>query len=993
MALMIRLLTSGLAFWVAASATHAALQTKAAPNPSLTARDSGVDDARAERNLDIADLDVIVEIVGNVARTTVAAHFTNPGGEDLEATFSLQLPDGAVVTSYALDVEGKMIDGVLAPPIRARRAYEEKVRAGIDPGVAEVSRGNVFSTRVYPVLRESGRTIRLTFAAPVHAARGFTLPLASAKKAGRVALIVRAREGAAPNVTWPAAVKSEWHQEGAGGLVNDVVLRNQAFAGELHVDAAKNDGRVFVTRHPGGKRFVDLRDVVAGELADSAIPRTVRVYWDRSLSRRDDRIAAELGLLEKYLATGSARIEIVPFNSSGAMPRKMPDAASALRGLRAVIYRGATSFAVLAHPPAGQADVCLLFSDGAANLDARPELDLKCPLFVITSAPDADRGYLELLARRNGGAVLRLDVESVDACLSRLRSPAPRVIDVRAEDGAPLRFAPLAAPVRGWALLAEAPAVGGLVVRISNGAGVVERRYSVVNDGARFSATAALWAGDRVSQLAGDGTREQELRDLSQRYSIASPAMSFVVLESPADYLQAKIAPPRGYPREMLQQYLEAKRERDQEAATQRKEWLNELVEAWEDQKEWWQQEFAADAHARKQTEKKLAPPIATASAPARAASGVVDSITAEDIGRFPDARRAEAMQRVESIDEVMVTGFRASGGPEIAVELEPWNPARPYLAALDAAAAAHFERVLAGQEQKFGAIPVFYFDVAEWLYRKGRAVEAAEMLASALELPARDTETIALVADRLLRYGHLDRAIWLYEEVRRLDPDRPQPARTLALALARRALTPQARQPRADLERALALLGELVMTPPADEYEGIELVTLMDANAIIPRLRALGSVQIPLDPRLVALLDLDLRVIIEWNTGATDMDLWVDQPDGERSIYSNPRTDIGGRLSNDMTAGYGPEEYLLKAAIPGEYGIRVNVYASDALNPNGATMVTAHLTRNYGRANQSSETMELELKPDESGEKLVGRFKVGARSSEETGISGSLSE
>ena len=62
--------------------------------------------------------------------------------------------------------------------------------------------------------------------------------------------------------------------------------------------------------------------------------------------------------------------------------------------------------------------------------------------------------------------------------------------------------------------------------------------------------------------------------------------------------------------------------------------------------------------------------------------------------------------------------------------------------------------------------MPVFYLDVAEWLFRKQRKAEAVEMLLSALELPARDTETIALVADRLMRYGQLGRAIWLYEEV-----------------------------------------------------------------------------------------------------------------------------------------------------------------------------------------------------------------------------------
>jgi hypothetical protein len=223
-------------------------------------------------------------------------------------------------------------------------------------------------------------------------------------------------------------------------------------------------------------------------------------------------------------------------------------------------------------------------------------------------------------------------------------------------------------------------------------------------------------------------------------------------------------------------------------------------------------------------------------------------------------------------------------------------------------------------------------------------------------------------------------RAIWLYEEVRRLDPDRPQPARKLALALEQRALAPNARDARRDLERALALLTEVIMTPSDGAYEGIELIALMDANGIIPRLKALGSSKFSLDPRLVALLDVDLRVVIEWNTAATDMDLWVDQPDGERSIYSNPETDIGGRLSNDMTSGYGPEEYLLRRAIDGEYAISVNVYASDAINPNGATMVTARLTRNFGRPDQRTEMMELELKPDDTGEKLVGRFNVGAR-------------
>ena len=56
------------------------------PNPSLTALDSGVDDEHAKSfALDIADLDVVVDIVGNVARTTVAARFTNARGTTWKA--------------------------------------------------------------------------------------------------------------------------------------------------------------------------------------------------------------------------------------------------------------------------------------------------------------------------------------------------------------------------------------------------------------------------------------------------------------------------------------------------------------------------------------------------------------------------------------------------------------------------------------------------------------------------------------------------------------------------------------------------------------------------------------------------------------------------------------------------------------------------------------------------------------------------------------------
>src|SRR4030095_2386632 len=209
----------------------------------------------------------------------------NSGDEDLEGTFTVSLPQGAVVSGYALNVDDQMIDGVLMRPIRARLAFEEKLREGVDPGIAEVRRDNVFTTRVYPVLRGAGRIIRVRFAAPVSPPRGYVLPLGSHAPIARASLGVRIRRAdTAPSLTWPAAIKSEWRRVD-GDLVNEIVLQRQSFAGELSVGAAASDGRAFLTRHPSGRRFVELRDVASGPAPAPRLPHSVRVYWDRSASR------------------------------------------------------------------------------------------------------------------------------------------------------------------------------------------------------------------------------------------------------------------------------------------------------------------------------------------------------------------------------------------------------------------------------------------------------------------------------------------------------------------------------------------------------------------------------------------------------------------------------------------------------------------------------------------------------------------------------------
>jgi len=102
------------------------------------------------------------------------------------------------------------------------------------------------------------------------------------------------------------------------------------------------------------------------------------------------------------------------------------------------------------------------------------------------------------------------------------------------------------------------------------------------------------------------------------------------------------------------------------------------------------------------------------------------------------------------------------------------------------------------------------------------------------------------------------------------------------------------------------------------------------------------------------------MNVNLAWNVGPhNDVDLWVEDANGEWCGYSNPRTAIGGWLDVDDTEGWGPENfYLSQAAVdstPGNYNVAVKYY-DDA--GEGPTIPTIKILLNEGQANQIERTM-----------------------------------
>jgi hypothetical protein len=92
-----------------------------------------------------------------------------------------------------------------------------------------------------------------------------------------------------------------------------------------------------------------------------------------------------------------------------------------------------------------------------------------------------------------------------------------------------------------------------------------------------------------------------------------------------------------------------------------------------------------------------------------------------------------------------------------------------------------------------------------------------------------------------------------------------------------------------------------------------------------------------------------DLIVAISWSTDGTDVDLHVVEPSGEECFYGNKETKSGGRITRDVTGGYGPEMYLLKSAPPGKYKILAHYYAADRNRASARSKVYATVIEGWG--------------------------------------------
>ncbi len=309
-------------------------------------------------------------------------------------------------------------------------------------------------------------------------------------------------------------------------------------------------------------------------------------------------------------------------------------------------------------------------------------------------------------------------------------------------------------------------------------------------------------------------------------------------------------------------------------------------------------------------------------------------------------------------------------------VQVRAWMPNAPYLKALDKALkdgpeAAH--EVYHKQRDAWRTSPAFFLDCAGWFIEHRDEEFGVSVLTNLAELRIEDAALLRVMAWRLREAGRLEQALVVLRRVLRLRGEDAQSHRDVALVLDEMAREAFARgdedAARAYAEEAAALYRKLALTPWGRRAMALGLFAVEEHNV----LRAWADVQtwrvapdIPsLGDGLEGVPACDLRITMAWDADETDVDIHVTEPSGEEAYYGHRFTSSGGRVSEDITDGYGPEQYSIRKAREGNYLIRAHYYASHQQTVFGPATCTLTVYTDWGKPTQTRQVTTTRLEKE----------------------------
>ena len=920
----------------------------------------------------LESVSVRTDIRGSLAMTSVDMLFYNPNARVLEGELQFPLLDGQRVVGLAMDLDGKLREGVTVDRARGQAVFEEVTRAQIDPALLQVTAGNNYKMRVYPIPARGHKRVVIRYAETLAANGGqrlYRLPLEYAVTLASLELSVQVSD-AVPRVLRSPAGLGQLNFQQSGSFYNARVTRQQFPArGVLELAIPVSARPQIYTQLHEGETYFYAELPIADTATPRPVPAVVGLFWDASGSGAARDHEREFALLDAYFRRArNVEVRLILLRDRSEPPAVFRVREGNWRELRTalqqVVYDGATHLGSLSVPGRDVGE-CLLFSDGLGNFGARRVDVPGVPVYTVSSGTRTDPAFLRHLAGKSGGRHIDLLTHPAAEAAKLLLDRGPRITALTGEGASDLVAASAYAEhgrilVAGRMLSASAT----VTVVMERAIGRVQPlRLAVAPETPASPYAAYMWAGMRVAELDGEYWANREaIRRIGKAFGVVTRETSLIVLDRIEDYVRFEIRPPA----ELVPEYerrLAANRTR---IATDKRNQLERVVKLFAEKQAWWERSYPKDD--RPAQISRPAGPAPRDALPSPESAGRAGTLSAPR----PAAAPAQALRREDAarVAEGRAAGEASASAPTTAsIQLRRWTADAPYIRRFAAAAAEDLYAIYLDERARHAGSTAFVLDAADLLLEKGQKDLGLRVLSNLAEMDLENRHILRVLGYRLLQAGEARLALPIFERVLELSPDEPQSYRDLGLAYA------ADRQ----FQKAVDTLHEVVLRPWHGRFPEIELMAIAELNAVAAQAERTGQpVDLSrVDPRLRRNLTLDIRVVATWDADNTDIDLWVTDPNGEKAYYGHRHTYQGGRMSPDYTGGYGPEEFGLREAKPGRYLVQVNFYGHRQQIVAGATTLQVKFITGFGTAREQEQLVTLRLR-ERQEVVTVGEFEIG---------------
>ncbi|MFH2096753.1 MAG: DUF2135 domain-containing protein, partial [Bacteroidota bacterium] len=674
-----------------------------------------------------------------------------------------------------------------------------------------------------------------------------------------------------------------------------------------------------------------------------------------------------------FSAIGTLEVELVTFSNDIHSNKKYnivngnwDDLKKSITGLK---YDGGTQLGILDLNKLS-CDEIILSSDGLSNFGDNEVKTGKIPVITICSGQSADYSYLKYISAKTNGEFLNLTKMTEAEIMKALTSNPYKFISAGFNNDEITEVYPNipCSFNRNFSVAgllktdkAEITLNFGTGNEIHNSVTIIISRESIIEGTGMIE---RMWASKKLTALDMNyDNHEDEITALGKEYGIVTRNTSLIVLDRIEDYVEHEIIPPV----EMQEAYFAQIESMQKEKEEKRLSHLEEVVAAFDARYTWWNTVYMPkkqksgnlpdtvyyDPDGDVIEENYNSPRESVNEFNDRAdnyseeqsvnnSSGGNYSVTIQDANGASDHSNQQLMGELKDKEEKELLST---------ITLNKWDPETPYMNALkEATKDKKYEKYLELKSENENT-PSFYLDVSDYFAGLGEKEIAIRILSNISELELENHQLMRILGHRLEQLGYYKLSISVFSEVLKIRGEEPQSYRDLGLVYARDK----------QYQKAVDYLYEVVTGTWDSRFPEIEVIAACEMNAVIGRCGKTLDLK-KIDERLLKAMPVDIRIVIDWDTDNCDMDLWVTDPRNEKCDYSHNRTEIGGYISRDFTGGYGPEEFLLKKAIAGNYTIEVNYYGSTQQTLTGPTTVMAKLYTNFGSENQKMEEITLRL-------------------------------